>query len=320
MVASRATMNFLKGSVGREQQRGGVLRVRREVSSGTVKWIAVAESRELEGASDGSILVEDLWSTYSIRAMERFRRAFDKEDLEVDGIPAVVMEHHLLTEIYRNHAFAALLADELARWVEADAGCHEGQDGEFEVLVRLPPTAGDLSAVASKFCRASSNRGTPEFMRWAGFAAGLAACSAGVLRLAVRAEKAGSAERLPQLLFLVFSDDGTHTRHVWACASKMIQEGRDCAVLLLGQRIPRLPNPGPGLRLKHAMSAKDLPASIIRFVRSARAVQRLHRIAERDLRFRLSFSFQFRAAAWFLRGLLHQSWFDRVRLAGRTKA
>ena len=295
-----------------------VLRITTDEGTGKILCRVVDELTDATDARDCETMVASLWANYSHEVTARFERTFSATALGGCGLPREVMEHHLLIELYRPHAFPILLAEMLAAAFGEDS-TRSAPLPVRGVLLSLPPTAGDplqlAALVESKLlARPTRSGGFCNFIAGvkaaAGLAVGVTTASLGVLRLALCRKTTKSARTLlAESLFVVFAGEGAHTRDIWSEIDKNPLGTPPPMILVLGhkplEKRLRMRVEAKGGRVIHLMSVKDLCASIIVIARGWRHLVHLHRSGERDLGIDLRTSFHMRVGAWFLRGLMH---------------
>ena len=273
-------------------------------------------------------LVAKLWANYSREVTARFERTFSPELLAGCEVPREVIEHHLLVEMYRPHAFPRLLAEMLAAAFAngfSDPSTNPAPPLR-EALLSLPPTAGDPRRLARLVelqlqPRSAGLGGIRDFLSGtrasAGLAIGAVTACLGVLRLEILQTGGHRLRTLfSENLFVVFSGEGAHTRHIWGEIDKCPAGAPPPMVLVPGhtplEKRLRMRVEAKGGRVIHLMDARDLGAAVAAVRRCSRELLRLHRRGERDLGIDLGTSFHVRTGAWFLRGLMHDRFLRAV--------
>lgn len=299
-----------------------ILRITIDEVTGKALCRVVDNLIESPNALDCGTMVASLWANYSREVMARFERTFPPEVLDGCGVPQEVIEHHLLVELYRPHAFPRLLAEMLA--VAFANGFSELPANPApslrEAVLSLPPTAGDPRRLAALVEMQLQGRSAgPGWIRdflartkaTVGLAIGAATECLGAVRLELLQKGHLRIRSLPgKNLYLVFSGEGAHTRHVWAEIDKSPAGAPPPVVLVLGhtplEKRLRMRVEEKGGSVIHVMAASDLRAAVAALGRCSRELLRLQRRGERDLRIDLGASFHVRTGAWFLRGLMHE--------------
>lgn len=298
-----------------------LLRITIDEGTGKTLCRVVDDSTEASASHDCGPMVANLWSNYSREVTARFERTFSPEALAGCEVPSEVIEHHLLVELYRPHAFPRLLAERLAAAFADGFSDHPANPAPplREALLALPPTAGDPRRLAAlvemqlqgRPADAGRIRGFSSGIKAAaGLAIGAATACLGVVRLEFL-QKADLRKRsLPcGSLYMVFSGEGAHTRHIWGAIDQIPAGAPPPMVLMLGltplEMRLRMRIEERGGRVIHLMSVRDLGAAFAAMGRCSRELLRLHRRGERDLGMDVGTSFHVRTGAWFLRGLMH---------------
>ncbi len=296
-------------------------------------WCVVADENfaELSAAQDGTEVVAALWANYSREAKTRFERAFPLTVLGGCELPREVIEHHLLVEIYRPLAFPVLLAEQLI--AEFTTGLIESSSDQpnapQEVLLALPPSAGDphrLARLIDSQLKLRHSRLTrfheiiSRAKAFTGFAIGAVTSCLGVIRLESFQSSDHQNRPLPAgNLYVVFTGEGAHTRHIWEEIDKSPAGAPPPMVLVLGhtplEKRLVLRVEAKGGRVLYLMDAANLGAAVAALGRCSRELLRLHRQAERDLGTNLEMSFHVRTGAWFLRGLMHDRFLRGIPMA-----
>ena len=292
--------------------------------------VAVANAIRIDGCQP----VAELWANYSHAVETRFHQTFPVATLETAGLPLEVIEAHLLLEIYKPHAFVRLVAERLADLVLTTLTNHPDSSRSREVLLSLPPTAGNPTAVARELQILLRRRQTSTEpsaasgwitcgKAWLYGLAGLLATNLNLLKLLVcrRKQVWDRTRALPQNLWLVFHGTGHHTRHIWQWLRAQPPQPNTHAVLILGhtpiekdliQAAQQV-----GATVQHLVSATALPAATWRVLRRWPALIRLHQRAASDLDIPIEPALLMQTAAWLCRGLVHAHW---LRAANLTSA
>lgn len=276
--------------------------------------------------------IAKLWANYSREVTARFERTFSPEELAGCEVPREVIEHHLLVEIYRPHAFPRLLAEMLAAAFAKGFADHPTNPAPLrrEVLLSLPATAGNprrLAALVEMQLQARPPVLLGVFRNFfsrtkatVGLAIGAATACLGVMRLELlRKGDRRIRSSLAENLYVVFSGEAAHTRHIWREIDKNPVVAPPPLVLVLGhtplEKRLRMQVEAKGGRVIHLMNASDLGTAVAALGRCSRELLRLHRCGERDLGIDLGTSFHVRTGAWFLRGLMHDRFLRGVPIA-----
>ena len=250
------------------------------------------------GTIEGETITEEIWSNYGVKSMRLASRLLTGDRLRQIALPQEIIESHFLTELYRPHAFPALLAEEVCGLIPEE---------ETKTL-SLPVTAGTPRTLKRRF--ASIGRTNSRWRGWAGLAAAIPTVSLSLVRrlFTRRSTKIGPPEI--DWVAAVFGGKGNHTSHVW----NWMTNHRDVPVLILGHkpldRELRRKAKASGIRIYYPMHFSDLPGAVIRLVELWPSILALHSQVERDLGIRSNTLFHARAACWFLRGFLHEAWVE----------
>lgn len=295
---------------------------------------------------DTAKLTEVLWSELSAAVSKRFHHTFSEADLAATGLPREVVQLHLLVDIYRPNAFPALLAERLARQIAARLWLqHDPNTPALECVVQLSPLAGppgrllpllelelrrhlqSSHSIAPRAAALPTAKISAVFKSWLGAFAGLGVTTLKLGQLAARHTRRVSArDVLPENLFVLFSGHGNHTRHIWRWLDSPAAPKHNAAVLVLGQTALESEYhqrcAAAGIRVFHLWQLRDLPAAALKLFDMWGKLSRLTDRAARDLGLRLGIGFHARAAAWWLRGWLHEAAARRLRFAnpGNTLA
>jgi hypothetical protein len=293
--------------------------------------LSVSEVSATGGAAiDGVSLAEELWTHYSTEATKRFRRAFSDEILLASGLPFEIIENHLLVDIYRPSAFPALLAERLARPIAKQLlVLRRTQPAPLHCAVLLSPLMGapetflpllerelrrELNHESTERTsgRFPGGRGGSFIKAWSGFLLGVTGTVLSLIRVAVsvRAGLPGKTS-LPDHLFVLFGGKGNHTCHVQEWLAACARPSQNMGVLLLGNKslgkeIMRDCS-AAGIPVVPLIKIADVPRAILSLFHHWKHLSDLTHKAEQDLGVRCDFEFHARAAAWWLRGLLHEA-------------
>lgn len=289
---------------------------------------------------------EQLWAEFSAAVSKRFHHTYAETDLAATGLPREVVQLHLLVDIYRPNAFPALLAERLAQqiatrlWLQRDA-----PTPALECVVQLSSLAGPPErllpllelelrrhlqsghSVAPRATARLTTKTSAIFKSWLGAFAGLGVTALKLGHLAVRhTRRVSSRDVLPENLFVLFSGHGNHTRHIWRWLDSPAAPKHNAAVIVLGQTALEPEHlqrcAAAGIRVFHLLQLRDLPAAALKLFATWGKLSRLTDLAARDLGLQLGMGFHARAAAWWLRGWLHEATARRLRFAnpGNTLA
>ncbi len=305
------------------------LRISIDERTGHRRCRVVTDVTAASDIQDCRQLVAKLWASYSREVTARFGQTFSPELLSGCMVPREVMEHHLLVELYRPHAFPILLAEMIAAAFIRDSTEFPTHPAPplREALLSLPPTAGDPHRLAALVeMQLQARLASPGWFRdftsrtkaLAGLATGAVLACLGVMRLALLQKCAPRVQSLPgKNLYVVYSGKAAHTRHIWAEIDKS-PAGAPLVILVLGHTLLekklRTQVQTKGGRVIHLTNARDLGAAVIALSRCSRELLRLHRCGERDLGIQFGTSFHVRTGAWFMRGLMHDRFLRSVSM------
>lgn len=295
---------------------------------------------------DSTALTEVLWAEYSTAVTARFQHTFPETIWPATKLPREVVELHLLVDLYRPHAFPALLAERLARAIVAQINRQTpASQPPRECTVRLSPLAGAPEQIITalkhelqrqlqqpttshpKGAQTSDKSFGANLKSWLGAIIGITATSLKLLHLFARRTRCISNRIvLPEHLFVLFSGTGNHTRQLWKWLETSAAPRHNSAILVLGQQAlePELIRRATALHIRvfHFWRMADLPGAIRKLLASWGTLSRLTARAANDLHLQCGIGFQARAAAWWLRGWLHEAAARRLRFAnpGNTLA